>query len=195
MQDYILYFNRKLFIFFFLRFNKIFRNFTYLFYVFVTFFSYNHLRELNIFLSLFFFFVFTYLMPRSFLAVKASLYRNRAVFVDEKLSLPIGASVDGIGDLALTTLIRISSLERFQAAAYSGVLRYGGLDIGFLELRLIVVDISQLHDYPGVSNVIFVVVVVLALKTQDIGFFFSRNRSSHEQSRYLSKQNIFKHYI
>lgn len=37
-----------------------------------------------------------YLVPRSLLAIEASLYRYGAVFVDEELPLSIGASVDGI---------------------------------------------------------------------------------------------------
>jgi hypothetical protein len=102
-------------------------------------------------------------MSRSFLAIKASLYRYGAIFVDEELSLSIGASINGIGDLTLTTLIRISGLECFQAATYTSVLRYGGFDIGFLEQRLIVVDISQFHNHPGISNVILIVIIVLAL--------------------------------
>jgi len=52
-------------------------------------------------------------MPRSFFTVETSLYRYGAVFVDEKLSLSIGASVNRVGDLALSTLVRIGSLERF----------------------------------------------------------------------------------
>lgn len=102
-------------------------------------------------------------MSRSFFAVKASLYRYSAVFVDEELSLSIGASINGVGDLTLTTLIWVSGLECFQAAAYTSILRYSGFDIGFLEQRLIVIDISQFHNHPGIGNVILVIVIVLAL--------------------------------
>lgn len=108
-----------------------------------------------------------YLVSRSFLAIEASLDRHCAVFVDEELPLSIGASVDGIGDLALPTLIWIGGLECFQSAAYASVFRHTGLDVGLLEQRLIVVDISQFHDHPGVGYVIFVVVVVFALKEQN----------------------------
>jgi len=52
-------------------------------------------------------------MPGSFFTVEASLYRYGAVFIDEELPLSIGASVNRVGDLALSTLIRIGSLERF----------------------------------------------------------------------------------
>lgn len=102
-------------------------------------------------------------MPRSFLAIKASLYRYGAIFVDKELSLPIGTSVDRIRNLALATLIRIGSLECFQAAAYAGILRHGSFNIGFLELRLIIIDISQFHDHPGISHVVFVIVIILTL--------------------------------
>lgn len=103
-------------------------------------------------------------MPRSFLAIKASLYRYSAIFIDEELSLSIGTSINGIGDLALATLIRIGGLECFQATAYARVLRNGGLNIGFLELWLIIIDISQFHDHPGIGHVILVVVIVLTLE-------------------------------
>jgi len=103
-------------------------------------------------------------VSRSFLAIKASLYRHGAIFVDEELSLSIRASVNGIGDLALATLIRIGGLECFQTAAYAGVLGYGSLYIGFFELWLIVIDISQFHDHPRIGYVVFVIVIVLALE-------------------------------
>lgn len=121
--------------------------------------------EKQFFLSILIFHNFIiYLMSRSFFAIKASLYRYGAIFVDEELSLSIGASVDRIGDLALATLIRIGGPKCFQAAAYSGILRHSSLYIGFLELWLIVIDISQFHDHPGIGYVIFVVVIVLALE-------------------------------
>lgn len=103
-------------------------------------------------------------MPRSFLTIEASLYRHGAIFIDEELSLSIGTPVDGIRDLTLATLIRISSLECFEAAAYAGVLRHGSLNVSFLELRLIVIDISQFHDHPGIGHVVLVIVIVLTLK-------------------------------
>lgn len=105
-----------------------------------------------------------YLMSRSLFAVETSLYRHSAVLVDEELPLSIGASVDRIGDLALSTLVRISGPERFQAATYASVLRDGSLDIGFLELWLIVIDISQFHNYPRIGHVVLVIIVVFALK-------------------------------
>lgn len=83
-----------------------------------------------------------YLMSGSLLAIEASLDRHGAVFVDEELSLSIGASVNRIRDFALPTLIRIGGFECFQGAADASVLRHAGLDVGLFEQRLIVVDIS-----------------------------------------------------
>jgi len=103
-------------------------------------------------------------MSRSFFAIKTSLYWYGAIFVDEELSLSVGASIDRVGDLALSTLIWISGFERFQATTYAGVFRNSSLDIGFLELRLIVVDISQFYNYPRIGHMVFVVIVVFALK-------------------------------
>lgn len=103
-------------------------------------------------------------MSRRLFAIQTSLYRHGAIFIDEELPLSIRASVNRIGDLALSTLIWVSGLERFQAATYAGVLRDSSLDIGFLKLWLIVVDISQFHNYPRIGHVVLVIIVVFALK-------------------------------
>lgn len=102
-------------------------------------------------------------MSRSLLAVETPLDRHRPILVDGELPFAVGASIDRVVHLALTALIGIGGFERFQAVPDASVFRHGRLDIRFLELRLVIVYVAQLHNHPRVGNVIFVVVVVLPL--------------------------------
>lgn len=103
-------------------------------------------------------------MPRCFFAIKTPLNRHCAVFVDRELPLTIGTSVDRIVHFALATLIWVSGCKRFETISNTGVLLHCGFDIRFLELGLIIVYITQLYNYPGISDVIFIVVVVFTLR-------------------------------
>lgn len=103
-------------------------------------------------------------MPRGLLAIETPLDRHRPVFVDGKLPFTVGASVDRVVHLALTTLVGVGGFERFQTVPYTSVLRHRGLDIRFLELRLIIVYVAQFHHHPRIGNVIFIVVVVFPLR-------------------------------
>lgn len=102
-------------------------------------------------------------MSRCFLAIETPLDRHSSVLVDGELPFAVGTSVDRVVHLALTALIGIGGFERFQAVPDASVFRHRRLDIRFLELRLVIVYVAQLHHHPRVGNVVFVVVVVFPL--------------------------------
>ena len=61
------------------------------------------------------------------------------------------------------TFIWICGTEPLQSLPYRSILRHICLNIGSLEDRLVVIDIPELDDDPGVGHVVLVVVRVLAL--------------------------------
>ena len=61
-------------------------------------------------------------------------------------------------------MIRIVGSESLQTLADFGVFVDGRLDVGFVEQRLVVVDVAQLDVHPTIGNVILVVVIVFALR-------------------------------
>lgn len=106
----------------------------------------------------------TYLMPRSFLPVQLPLNGNGPFLTDAELTAAVGDAVDGVRHFALAPLVRVGGFERFQALADFDVFVHRHLDVGPFELRLVVVDVSQFDDNPRVRHVIFVVIVVFALR-------------------------------
>lgn len=104
-------------------------------------------------------------MPRSFLSVQLPLNGNGTFLTDAELTAAVGDAVDGVRYFALATLVRVGGFERFQALSDFDVFVHRHFDVGPFELRLVVVDVAQFDDDPRVSDVIFVVIVVFALKT------------------------------
>ena len=88
---------------------------------------------------------------------------NGSVGSDGKLATMIRSSIDGERNFDLASLIRIVGSESLQTLADFGVFVDGRLDVGFVEQRLVVVDVAQLDVHPTIGNVILVVAIVLAL--------------------------------
>lgn len=103
------------------------------------------------------------LMPGGVLPVQRALNTDRALLINGELALPVRRAVYRVRHFALASLVRIRGLERFQTLTHLGVLEHRHLDVGTLELGLVVVDVAQLDHHPRVSHVVLVVVVVLAL--------------------------------
>lgn len=108
-----------------------------------------------------------HLMTRSVFTIQMALDGDGAVLIDGELTPTIRGSIDGEGNFAFASLIRISGAERFQTLANFSILINGSLDVGFLKERLVVIDVTQFDVHPAIGNVILVVIIVLAL-----GFFF-----------------------
>ena len=102
-------------------------------------------------------------LTRSVFAIQMPLDGNGSVLVDGKLATTIRSSIDGERNFALASLIRIVGSESLQTLADFGVFVDGRLDVGFVEQRLVVVDVAQLDVHPTIGNVILVVAIVLAL--------------------------------
>ena len=103
------------------------------------------------------------LVRRRRFPVELALDGHGAVLRDGELPAAVRAAIDQISDLAVAALVGIRGPEPLQGLSDSRVLADKGLDVGLLEDRLVVVDVAQFDDHPGVGHVVLVVVVVLAL--------------------------------
>lgn len=102
-------------------------------------------------------------MSGSLLSIQLSLNGDGTLGINQELSFPVRTPVYGERNLGFTALVGITRLERFQTLAYLGIFVHGHFNVGPLELRLVVVDVTKLDDNPRVSDVILVVVVILTL--------------------------------
>lgn len=102
-------------------------------------------------------------MPGRLLPVQLPLNGNRALLADAELPTPIRHPVDGVRHLALAALVRVRGFECLQALAHLYVLVHRHFDVGPFELRLIVVDVTQLDHHPRIRHVVLIVIVIFAL--------------------------------
>lgn len=71
----------------------------------------------------------TYLMSRGFFSIEAPLYGDSAVFIDMKLPLAIGTSVNRVRNLTVPSLVGVRRFEGFQAISDFRVLEYRRFDV------------------------------------------------------------------
>lgn len=91
-------------------------------------------------------------MNRIRLSVQRSLNSDLALVTDVKMSPDITVSLNSEADRPLTTSIWVFGSKSVHQGSYSGILWQGHRRTGLIELWVVVIDIPQVKNHPGVRD-------------------------------------------